>query len=650
MVQYKMKRMVPVRLPSLTLQRRSDGGYCCCDCQRCYEGCGRCLTHWWFCTICCSFVLVSSFPRFCALLDVVFTTFIYLVSVRPSNQSISEFLDSEYNHYSFSKSAIDLVLISLFRSVILFFCFAYRYQRDGYSQPILVATSVALISSFFVIVKLVAIKHVSSMLGLLLFSLIYVWCAFVLFLCVRRRKIRMRPLATIHNPVGIKVDYETSYQTINSSHNYVKGPSESSDEESVPSSSQLRPTHTRARTGSHDSRSDYPLLKDRPVLTEHIVLESPADPVQIREPMLAGSGAPGVRSGSGMGDIRAVGVPVAEFSKAEQALVEPDSQFVALEGVNVHYRVIRREGFAEEKSVGEPTCVVFLHGFGGGVFSWRRVIPDLAGHCDIMVAFDRPGFGLTEKPLDNLQDSPNPYSAEFSVRLTLRLMDSLGIQRAVLVGHSTGAALACMCALRAPKRVSGLVLVALTQGLPKFIRSILKTKLGGPIIMRLVKSEIGDVAIRRAWHDPDAIPSEVVTAHKQCLKVKNWGKALLEMARVSRTRLLQDREFSSILCPVLLIHGDDDRLVTFSESQRLARQLKNSEIVKIEQCGHIPHAERPSEFVDELTHFLSRVRAFRASDQHVVRPMLEVRGEEEKCPERFPAVEIQQVSLSKKKK
>eukprot|EP01083_Nonionella_stella_P186393 682185_1 len=85
-----------------------------------------------------------------------------------------------------------------------------------------------------------------------------------------------------------------------------------------------------------------------------------------------------------------------------------------------------------------------------------------------------------------------------------------------------------------------------------------------------------------------------------------------------------------------LIHGDDDRLVTFSESQRLARQLKNSEIVKIEQCGHIPHAERPSEFVDELTHFLSRVRAFRASDQHVVRPMLEVRGEEEKCPERFP--------------
>ena len=52
---------------------------------------------------------------------------------------------------------------------------------------------------------------------------------------------------------------------------------------------------------------------------------------------------------------------------------------------------------------------------------------------------------------------------------------------------------------------------------------------GGPIVMRLVRSEIGDVAIRRAWHKPDAIPSEVVRVHKESIRVKNWGQALLAM-------------------------------------------------------------------------------------------------------------------------
>ena len=93
------------------------------------------------------------------------------------------------------------------------------------------------------------------------------------------------------------------------------------------------------------------------------------------------------------------------------------------------------------------------------------------------MAFDRPGFGLTSKPKSWPTDN-NPYTNEFSVRLTLLLMDHLNISKAVLVGHSTGSSVACLVALKAPDRISGLVLVAQTQGLPKFIRSILKTNLG----------------------------------------------------------------------------------------------------------------------------------------------------------------------------
>ncbi len=118
-------------------------------------------------------------------------------------------------------------------------------------------------------------------------------------------------------------------------------------------------------------------------------------------------------------------VPPLRDTVPPEDLADPDSQFTTLSSVRVHHKHL---------GSGEPGFVL-LHGFGAGTFSWREVLPTFAT-WGRTVAFDRPGFGLTERRL--AWDGPNPYAPEAQVAFTVGLMDRLGIDKAVLVGHSAG--------------------------------------------------------------------------------------------------------------------------------------------------------------------------------------------------------------------
>jgi len=103
--------------------------------------------------------------------------------------------------------------------------------------------------------------------------------------------------------------------------------------------------------------------------------------------------------------------------------------------------------------------VVLIHGFGGGVFSWRNIMQPLADACNMsVVAFDRPGFGLTSRPPSpHIHDNAggdggggggghSPYTIQSHVALALHVARRLGIQRAVFVGAGDGALVALMAA------------------------------------------------------------------------------------------------------------------------------------------------------------------------------------------------------------
>ena len=292
-----------------------------------------------------------------------------------------------------------------------------------------------------------------------------------------------------------------------------------------------------------------------------------------------------------------VPVPPLENTVPPKRLADPDSQFVEVNGLDVHYKTTGQ---------GEPTLIL-LHGFGASTFTWREVMEPL-GEMGTVIAFDRPAFGLTERPL-SWQESENPYTPEAQVALLAGLMDELDIDDAVLVGNSAGGTVAVHAALTYPHRVPALVLVDAAiytgGGAPSWIRPLLQTPQAdqlGPLLARQIEVR-GDAFIEGAWHDPSKITPEIRAAYRKPLRVRNWDEALWELTKASRDLNLEER-LGELTMPALVITGDDDQVVPTEQSVRLADELPRAELVVIPDCGHVPHEECPEPVLDAINEFL----------------------------------------------
>jgi len=299
-----------------------------------------------------------------------------------------------------------------------------------------------------------------------------------------------------------------------------------------------------------------------------------------------------------------VPVPALRGTADPRALADEQSRFVDIGGVDIHYKVY---------GAGEPT-IVLMHGFGASTFSWREVAGPLAQRGTVVV-FDRPAFGLTERVLPGDWDETahaggSPYTPEAQADITVALLDRLGIDTAVLVGHSAGGSIAMLAALRHPERVGALVLVdaaVYTEGgPPAFVYPLLKTPQArrlGPLLARQIGGRAGDRFLELAWHDPSRITDEVRAGYRAPLRVTDWDAALWQLTVTRSPQRLGER-VAEIGCPVLVVTGDDDRIVPTDESRRLASEIEGAEIAVIASAGHVPHEEQPGPFLDAMYRFL----------------------------------------------
>ena len=152
-------------------------------------------------------------------------------------------------------------------------------------------------------------------------------------------------------------------------------------------------------------------------------------------------------------------------------LADPDSRFLAVRGVRVHYKLAWPAGGGGAPAEPLPPrpgapplppapapapgprgpagrgCTVLLHGFGAGAFAFRRVAQPLADATGRPVlALDRPGFGLTARPPPAADARGSPYAPLAQAALTLEVVSALGFGECVLAGHADGALVALAAA------------------------------------------------------------------------------------------------------------------------------------------------------------------------------------------------------------
>jgi pimeloyl-ACP methyl ester carboxylesterase len=248
--------------------------------------------------------------------------------------------------------------------------------------------------------------------------------------------------------------------------------------------------------------------------------------------------------------------------------------------------------------------MVFIQGFAASNLVWSKVFLELAGAGFRVIAPDLPGYGYSGKPrhLD--------YTIASQAKMFFSLVRRLGIDRAVLVGSSYGAAIAATIALDHPTLVEKLILVgAVTNN--KVTRYLLMRLFSSPIIgdilsplvvgsRRLLRLRMKRVYDKHSWVlderrvDARHLPLRTRGAHRAIIRtVRRW-----DAERVSRDAHLLTQ-------PTLIIWGDTDREVPLGDGERLQQSIPNSRLIVFRECGHLPQEEYPQAFTKVVSEFCS---------------------------------------------
>jgi non-heme chloroperoxidase len=228
---------------------------------------------------------------------------------------------------------------------------------------------------------------------------------------------------------------------------------------------------------------------------------------------------------------------------------------------------------------------ILLHGYSDTSYSYSGVLPLLPPRIHAY-ALDQRGHGDSDKPASG-------YSMPQLADDVLAFMDTRGITKAVIVGHSMGSFVAQQVALRAPSRVQALVLIGSAphvnalNGMDEFEAAV--AALTDPVPLEFTR-EFQESTI----HAP--VPAAFVS------RVSAWQQLMRGMRGMESTVGLR-----ALTIPALLAWGDRDALVPRDAVDALLGQLPGATLSVYRDTGHATHWERPERFAQELADFLERL-------------------------------------------
>jgi pimeloyl-ACP methyl ester carboxylesterase len=262
--------------------------------------------------------------------------------------------------------------------------------------------------------------------------------------------------------------------------------------------------------------------------------------------------------------------------------------FLDVDRVRVHY-----------VAAGRGAPVVLIHGLGASTFSYRYTIPELAQRHRV-VALDLKGFGFSER------SERDDYSLAAQARLVLGAMDRLGIQRAAVVGHSMGGAVAARVALAAPERVERLVLVdaATDRELERsaWLGPLLRPLLPVIALLTLHRRWFRRLSLRSAVHDPAHLTPEVLEGYIRPSRVRGTLRSM--GALMAHHRRDKPIAYERIAAPTLILWGEHDRWIPPGRGEQLAARIPNARLRIVASAGHLPLEEQPEVSNKALLDFL----------------------------------------------
>jgi pimeloyl-ACP methyl ester carboxylesterase len=257
---------------------------------------------------------------------------------------------------------------------------------------------------------------------------------------------------------------------------------------------------------------------------------------------------------------------------------------------------------------------LMVHGLGGSHLSWIQAAPGLAGLGRVL-ALDLPGFGWSPR-------AGRPTGLMDARRTISRFIAELGTGDVVLCGNSMGGALAVLQAAVEPGSVEGLVLtgsvypwVGRHAPAPAIVAAFTAYRLpwvGEALVASRSRALDPDRAVHLAFHyvaaDPASIPAEIMALHADLLRrrlkdpdaMPAFLDAARSMLRLGRRPGVARRALDHVEAPVLILHGQRDRLVPVALAEAELRRHPSWRGRFFPDLGHVPQMEAPGRWVSEV--------------------------------------------------
>ena len=252
---------------------------------------------------------------------------------------------------------------------------------------------------------------------------------------------------------------------------------------------------------------------------------------------------------------------------------------------------------------GRGPSVVLVHGLPGMATDWGPLHEALAERSLRVIAYDRVGFGRSDgRPDDD-------YTVEANARELLGLLEGMDLRAATVVGWSYGGATAMQAALDDPTRIASLVLVgsAGPEEEPReppawaaviFSEPVLRWVAAVPPVSRSVQAAISEQAFsgqeQPAWWATQ-LEANFAAPHTR----RAWRRegALFDV---------QDLDPGPIPRPVLVIHGQEDRLAPPAIGEWILAHTRDARILRVEGGSHMLPITHPELLADRIERFVRR--------------------------------------------
>jgi pimeloyl-ACP methyl ester carboxylesterase len=246
---------------------------------------------------------------------------------------------------------------------------------------------------------------------------------------------------------------------------------------------------------------------------------------------------------------------------------------------------------------GKPV-VLFIHGAGQDHTNWQLPARWCAWHGHAVLAVDLPGHGRTQgPPLATVPDLAGWIG---------RLLHAVGVENAMLVGHSMGGAIALEAAAALGERVRRLVLIGTAPALPVNEQLLRAAREQPHEAHRLITTWALGADAKRGGN---AVPGLWLTNASMALLARN-APGVLAADFEACNRWTTGREAARrVRCPTLVVMGGSDVMTPPRAGRQLADLIAGAETVTVAGAGHTLMAEAPDAVLDALIGFFAPARA-----------------------------------------